>query len=51
MANRTLIVSDDGANNIAGTSGDDLIYGFDPNGPQGQVSSITATCGAIRSFG
>src|SRR5262245_37631790 len=43
MATRTLIVGNDGANNITGTAGDDLIYGFDPNGPEGQVSSITAT--------
>src|SRR5262245_21867115 len=38
-----LIVGDDGSNNPTGGSGDDLIYGFNPNGPQGQVTSITAT--------
>src|SRR5262245_10712653 len=43
MAIRTLIVGNDGANNLAGTSGDELIYGFNPDGPQGQVSSIAAT--------
>jgi glucose/arabinose dehydrogenase len=39
----TLITGDDGANIRAGGAGDDLIYGFDPNGPQNSVSSITAT--------
>lgn len=43
MAIRTLIVGNDGANNLGGTTGDDLIYGFNPDGPQGQVSSIAAT--------
>jgi glucose/arabinose dehydrogenase len=43
MANVTLITGNDGSNSLQGTSGDDLIYGFDPNGPQGQVSSISAT--------
>ena len=43
MANVTLITGDDGSNVRVGTSGDDLIYGFDPNGPQGQVTSISAT--------
>ncbi len=38
-----LIVGDDGANTLRGTSAADLIYGFDPNGPQGQVSTIDAT--------
>src|SRR6185312_4651064 len=28
---------------LQGSAGKDLIYGFDPNGPQGQASSITAT--------
>jgi glucose/arabinose dehydrogenase len=41
MAN--LIVGDDGANVLQGTSGRDVIYGFDPEGPQGQVTSIAAT--------
>ncbi len=38
-----LIVGDDNANVLAGGAADDLIYGFDPNGPQGQVNTITAT--------
>jgi Ca2+-binding RTX toxin-like protein len=41
MAN--LIVGNDGANTLQGTSGRDVIYGFDPEGPQGNVTSITAT--------
>ena len=43
MPGVNLIVGNDGSNNLAGTAGNDLIYGFDPNGPQGTVSSITAT--------
>ena len=42
MANN-LVVGDNASNTLAGTAGDDLIYGFDPNGPQGQVTSIAAT--------
>jgi hypothetical protein len=38
-----LFVGDDDANTVAGGAGDDLIYGFDPDGPQGDVSSIAAT--------
>src|SRR5215218_9302064 len=38
-----LIVGNDNANVINGGGADDLIYGFDPNGPQGQVSTISAT--------
>ena len=38
-----LIVGDDGANVLRGTTGRDLIYGFDPEGPQGEVTSIAAT--------
>jgi glucose/arabinose dehydrogenase len=38
-----LIVGNDGTNTLQGTAGKDAIYGFDPNGPQGQVSSIAAT--------
>jgi glucose/arabinose dehydrogenase len=38
-----LIVGNDGINTLPGTAGKDVIYGFDPNGPQGQVSSIAAT--------
>lgn len=36
-------VGNDGANTITGGAGDDLIYGFDPNGPQANVPSISAT--------
>jgi glucose/arabinose dehydrogenase len=43
MANVTRITGDNGANVRVGTSGDDLIYGFDPNGPQHQITSISAT--------
>jgi glucose/arabinose dehydrogenase len=43
MASVTLITGDDGSNVRVGGPGDDLIYGFDPNGPQGQVTSISAT--------
>jgi glucose/arabinose dehydrogenase len=38
-----LIVGDDGSNTLQGTAGSDLIYGYDPDGPQGQASSIVAT--------
>jgi hypothetical protein len=38
-----LIVGNDGSNNLPGGSGDDLIYGFNPNGPQGQATPIAAT--------
>jgi len=31
------------ANSLQGTAGADLIYGFDPNGPQSQASAIMAT--------
>ena len=43
MSATTLIVGNDGANTLQGTSGNDLIYGFDPNGPQADVNSIPAT--------
>lgn len=43
MADVTLITGDIGSNVRVGTSGDDLIYGYNPNGPQSVVSSITAT--------
>lgn len=43
MAVATLIVGNDGTNILQGTSGRDLIYGFDPDGPQSNVSSITAS--------
>ena len=38
-----LIVGNDGTNNLDGTAGADLIYGYDPNGPQSQASGILAT--------
>lgn len=38
-----LIVGDDNVNVLSGGAADDVIYGFDPNGPQGQVSTINAT--------
>ena len=41
MAN--LIVGNDGANTLPGTTGRDVIYGFNPEGPQGNVTSIAAT--------
>src|SRR5262245_34445667 len=41
MAN--LIVGNDGSNTLQGTAGEDIIYGYDPNGPQSQASSIRAT--------
>jgi len=41
MAN--LIVGNDGSNTLPGTTGTDVIYGYDPNGPQSQASSILAT--------
>jgi len=37
------IVGDDGANVLTGGAGADLIYGFDPDGPQADVSAIAAT--------
>ena len=43
----TLIVGNDNANTLSGTSGDDVIYGFNPNGPQKTVTSIDATRVAI----
>jgi glucose/arabinose dehydrogenase len=38
-----LVVGDDGADVVTGTSGNDLIYGYDPNGPESQVTTINAT--------
>ena len=32
-----LIVGNDGSNSLQGTAGADLIYGYDPNGPQSQA--------------
>ena len=43
MPNVTLIVGNDGSNTLQGTSGADLIYGFDPGGSQSQISMIGAT--------
>jgi glucose/arabinose dehydrogenase len=43
MADVNIVVGDDGSNTLLGSAGADLIYGFNPNGPQGQVSSIAAT--------
>jgi glucose/arabinose dehydrogenase len=39
----SLITGNDGSNNLQGTAGADVIYGFDPNGPQSQISTIVAT--------
>jgi glucose/arabinose dehydrogenase len=43
MPDVNIVVGNDGSNDLQGGAGKDLIYGFDPNGPQGEVSSITAT--------
>jgi glucose/arabinose dehydrogenase len=43
MPGVNVIVGNDGVNDLQGGADKDLIYGFDPNGPQGEVSSITAT--------
>jgi len=43
MATVNLIVGNDGSNILNGTAGDDLIYGFDPNGPQGTTNLISGT--------
>jgi Ca2+-binding RTX toxin-like protein len=37
------IVGNDGSNTLQGTTGADVIYGYDPNGPQSQAASILAT--------
>ena len=42
MPNVNLIVGNDGNNSLQGTEGADVIYGFDPNGPQSQASTILA---------
>ena len=39
----TLIVGNDSANTLSGTSGKDVIYGFDPNGTQKTATTIEAT--------
>ncbi len=38
-----LIVGNDGSNSLQGTAGADVIYGYNPNGPQSDASTITAT--------
>jgi Ca2+-binding RTX toxin-like protein len=38
-----LIVGNNGANTLTGGNGRDLIYGWNPEGPQGDVNSISAT--------
>src|SRR5262249_54763341 len=38
-----IIVGNDGSNTLQGTAGADVIYGYDPNGPQSQASAIIAT--------
>src|SRR5215831_10634866 len=43
MPNVTLITGNDGSNTLQGTAGADVIYGYDPNGPQSQASAIIAT--------
>ena len=43
MAGANLVVGDDGSNHLQGTDGPDLIYGFNPDGPQSQVIQIAAT--------
>ena len=44
-----LIVGDDGSNTLQGTAGPDLIYGFNPNGPQGNVTWIRGDPGCERT--
>ena len=43
MPRANLVVGTDGGNSLQGTGGADLIYGFDPNGPQSQASALIAT--------
>lgn len=43
MPERTLIAGNDGANALQGGAGSELIYGFDPNGPQGNANVIAST--------
>ena len=43
MPGVNVVVGNDGVNNLSGSAGNDLIYGFDPNGPQSNVNSIAAT--------
>jgi glucose/arabinose dehydrogenase len=37
----SLLTGNDGADSIQGGAADDLIYGYDPSGPQGNVDSIS----------
>src|SRR5262245_65079777 len=37
------IVGNDGSDTLQGTTGADVIYGYNPNGPQSQATSILAT--------
>jgi|CXWL01.1.fsa_nt_gi hypothetical protein len=39
----------DAANTLIGTGADDLIYGFNPDGPQAGTSAISATRVAVAS--
>src|SRR5262249_37088060 len=41
MPSINLIVGNDSANSLQGTAGTDMIYGYDPKGPQNQASAIT----------
>src|SRR5215469_6173612 len=43
MPNVTQLIGDDGQNTLQGSNGPDLIYGFDPNGPEAVASTIGAT--------
>jgi hypothetical protein len=43
MPTANLVVGNDGGNSLQGTAGADVIYGFDPNGPQSQATAISAT--------
>jgi glucose/arabinose dehydrogenase len=43
MPNVNIIVRNGGSTTVTGTGGDDVIYGFDPNGSAAQAISISAT--------
>lgn len=43
MPPASLLFGDDTTNSLTGSAGCDVIYGFNPNGSQGSVSSIAAT--------
>jgi hypothetical protein len=38
-----LIVGNDASNSLQGTAGADVIYGYNPDGPQSDASTIAAT--------